>query len=124
MADASSGGTSIRRRVAFVMAAVIAAVFAAPAAAAPSPTEPSFENGESQPVFPTTSASWINHDLYIETEVDSDFDGRKDLVHTDVSRVQETDTAGLKVPVVLEVSPYFAGTAVLANNWGVDHEIG
>jgi X-Pro dipeptidyl-peptidase len=94
------------------------------AAPLPGPTEPTFVNGEAQPVFPTSSTSWINHDLYIETEVDSDFDGRKDLVHADVSRVTETDTAGLKVPVVLEVSPYYAGTAVLANNWAVDHEIG
>jgi X-Pro dipeptidyl-peptidase len=97
---------------------------AMPAAATPLPTEPSFTDGESQPVFPTTSTSWINYDLYIESEVDSDLDGKKDLVHTDVSRVQETDTNNLKVPVVLEVSPYYAGTAVEANNWSVDHEIG
>src|SRR4051812_40847741 len=93
---------------------------ATPAAAAPLPTQPDFTGGEAQPVFPTTSTSWINSDLYIESEVDSDFDGKKDLIHADVSRVAETDTAALKVPVVLEVSPYYAGTAVLANNWSVD----
>lgn len=113
-----------RRWVALILAAAMAATFAVPASATPAPTEPSFDNGESQPVFPTGSANWVNHELWIETEVDSDFDGRRDLVHADVSRVTETDTAGLKVPVVLEVSPYYAGTAPAANNWAVDHEIG
>ncbi len=79
MATRGSGGAIRRRWLAFGLAAIMAAVFAAPTAAAPAPTEPSFENGESQPVFPTSSTSWINHDLYIETEVDSDNDGRKDL---------------------------------------------
>ncbi|MEA2676428.1 MAG: X-Pro dipeptidyl-peptidase [Chloroflexota bacterium] len=97
---------------------------AAPAMAAPLPTEPLFTDGEAQPVFPTSSTSWINSELWIESSIDSDNDGKTDLIHADVSRVQETDTAGLKVPVVLEVSPYYAGTAVEANNWSVDHEIG
>jgi X-Pro dipeptidyl-peptidase len=119
-----SGGTIRRIWIVLVVAMSMAAVLASPAAAAPAPTEPDFTGGESQPVFPTSSSSWINHDLYIESEIDSDNDGKKDLVHTDVSRVQETDTAGLKVPVVLEVSPYYAGTAAVANNWSVDHEIG
>jgi X-Pro dipeptidyl-peptidase len=119
-----SGGTIRRNWIVLVVAMSMAAVFVSPAAAAPAPTNPDFTGGESQPVFPTTSASWINHDLYIESEIDSDLDGKKDLVHADVSRVQETDTASLKVPVVLEVSPYYAGTAPVANNWGVDHEIG
>ena len=115
-----------RRPLVALLLGLVLALGAAPVAGAPlpAPTEPSFENGESQPVFPTSSASWINHELWIETEIDSDRDGRKDLVHADVSRVAETETAGLKVPVVLEVSPYYAGTAVLANNWAVDHEIG
>ena len=117
-------GVTGRRWLALSLAMALAATFAAPTSAAPLPTEPSFENGESQPVFPTSSTSWINSELWIETEIDSDFDGRRNLVHADVSRVTETDTAGLKVPVVLEVSPYYAGTAVMANNWAVDHEIG
>jgi len=31
-------------------------------------------------------------------------------MHVDVTRPQQTDTEGLKVPVVYETSPYFAGT--------------
>ena len=116
--------TVARLLAAVATATVIATTAVSPASAAPQPTEPTFVNGEAQPVFPTSSASWINHDLWIETEVDSDLDGRRDLIHADVSRVQETETAGLKVPVILEVSPYYAGTALVATNWPVDHEIG
>ena len=47
----------------------------------------------------------------------------KDRVHVDVSRPKETDTDGLKVPVIFEDSPYYAGGANVPN-WAVDHEIG
>ena len=57
------------------------------------------------------------------SNADTDFDGKKDRVHVDVSRPTETDTDGLKVPVIYEDSPYYAGGADVAN-WAVDHEIG
>ena len=53
---------------------------------------------------------WIKHWLWVETEFDSDGDGRKDRMHVDVTRPKQTDTEGLKVPVIYETSPYFAGT--------------
>ena len=59
----------------------------------------------------------------MEIDADSDGDGKKDRVHVDVSRPRETDTDGLKVPVIYEDSPYYAGGADVAN-WAVDHEIG
>jgi len=114
-----------RRRLALrAGAAAIVAVTAMVAAASAVAAEPTFVNGESQPVFSSSSADWVNSDLYVESAIDSDFDGLADLVHVDVSRVRETDSNGLKVPVVLEVSPYYAGTAVVTTNWPVDHEIG
>src|SRR5687767_8906784 len=110
----SSARKPALRRIALTVLVVATMVLGvAPTAAAPAPTEPTFTDGEAQPVFPTTSTSWINSELWIETEVDSDNDGKKDLVHADVSRVAETDSNNLKVPIVLEVSPYYAGTAVL-----------
>jgi X-Pro dipeptidyl-peptidase len=122
---ANTTRTFLKRLVALVLLSVVAlSAGAVPASAAPLPIEPDFTGGEAQPVFPTSSTSWINSELWIESSIDSDNDGKTDLIHADVSRVQETDTAGLKVPVVLEVSPYYAGTAVEANNWSVDHEIG
>ena len=62
-------------------------------------------------------------ELWVESEIDSDFDGKLDRIHADVSRVAETETQGLKVPVVFEVSPYYGGSVDVVN-WAVDHEIG
>jgi hypothetical protein len=41
---------------------------------------------------------------------DSDGDGKLDRMHTDYTIPKETQTDGLKVPVIYEDSPYFAGT--------------
>ncbi|HEX6021994.1 MAG TPA: Xaa-Pro dipeptidyl-peptidase [Solirubrobacter sp.] len=92
-------------------------------AAAPAPAVPTFVNGMAQAVFATGAANWVNHELWVELDVDTDFDGVKDRVHVDVSRPIETETDGLKVPVIYEDSPYYAGGADVAN-WAVNHEIG
>jgi X-Pro dipeptidyl-peptidase len=86
-------------------------------------TGPVFVDGQAQPVFSTVPATWIRQELWVETTIDSDFDGALDRIHIDVARVQETDTIGLKVPVVMEVSPYYGGNVDVVN-WSVDHEIG
>lgn len=57
------------------------------------------------------STKWIRQDLWVETDFDSDRDGRKDRVHVDVTRPAQTETDGLKVSVLYSASPYFAGTA-------------
>jgi hypothetical protein len=87
------------------------------------PAVPTFVNGLSQAVFAQGSANWVNHELWVETTMDTDLDGRRDRVHVDVSRPMETQTDGLKVPVIYEDSPYYAGGADITN-WAVDHEIG
>jgi predicted acyl esterase len=100
----------------------VAAKAAAPAPA-PAPAVPTFVNGMAQAVFASGTANYVNHELWVEINADSDFDGKKDRVHVDVSRPKETDTDGLKVPVIYEDSPYYAGGADITN-WAVDHEIG
>jgi predicted acyl esterase len=108
-----------------VMASAIAVVtllFTTGTAAA-EPAVPTFVNGLSQAVFAQGSENWVNHELWVETTMDTDFDGRLDRVHVDVSRPMETQTDGLKVPVIYEDSPYYAGGADITN-WAVDHEIG
>jgi predicted acyl esterase len=112
-----------RRRTATASAVATAIVLVAAGAAWAAPAVPTFVNGLSQPVFSANSADWVNHELWVETTMDSDFDGRRDRVHVDVSRPAETQTDGLKVPVVYEDSPYYAGGADITN-WAVDHEIG
>jgi X-Pro dipeptidyl-peptidase len=71
---------------------------------------PVIVDGEAQkiPAFENQS-DWIKHDLWVEAEFDSDGDGRLDRMHVDVTRPKQTDTEGLKLPVIYESSPYFAG---------------
>ncbi|MFB9311146.1 X-Pro dipeptidyl-peptidase [Agromyces hippuratus] len=114
------------RAIAVALTSVLAGglvVAATPAYAASTPEiEPTFQDGLSQAVFTKVASEWINEEAWVESEVDSDRDGRPDLVHIDVSRVPQT-ADGLKVPVLMEMSPYYAGGTEVTN-WGVDHEIG
>src|SRR5690606_30924875 len=73
---------------------------------------PIFQNGEAQIVAAFEDASqWIRHDLWVETTFDSDRDGKADRMHVAVTRPAQTETEGLKLPVVYETSPYYAGVA-------------
>lgn len=87
---------------------------------------PVFVDGQAQvvPAF-STPGEWIREQLWVETEFDSDKNGKRDRVHVDVTRQRQTQTEGLKVPVIYESSPYFAGTAGNFDvNWNVRHELG
>jgi X-Pro dipeptidyl-peptidase len=108
--------------IAAALTVTLALGVAAPTAAA-QVTGPVFIDGQAQPVFSTVPATWIRQELWVESQIDSDFDGKLDRIHVDVARVQETETIGLKVPVVFEVSPYYGGFVDVVN-WNVDHEIG
>ncbi len=90
-------------------------------------TKPQFENGEAQIVDAFSDASkWIRHDLFVETEFDTDGDGKLDRMHVSVTRPQQTETEGLKLPIIYVSSPYFAGVApdVEGLFWNVEHELG
>ena len=88
---------------------------------------PVFTDGEAQivPAF-NDPDKWIRHDLWVETEFDTDGDGKPDRIHVDVTRPYQTDTEGLKLPVIYISSPYFAGTASASQEyfWNVRHELG
>jgi len=88
---------------------------------------PVFKNGQAQivPAF-KDSKKWIRHDLWVETEFDTDGDGKLDRMHVDVTRPYQTDTEGLKLPVIYISSPYFAGTARFVQGlfWNIMHELG
>lgn len=74
-------------------------------------TVPVFKDGEAQIVDGFKDPDyWVRHDLWVETEFDSDGDGKKDRMHVSVTRPRQTETEGLKLPVVYVSSPYFAGT--------------
>lgn len=87
---------------------------------------PVFVDGQAQvvPVF-NTPGEWIREHLWVETEFDSDKNGKLDRVHVDVTRQKQTAANALKVPVIYESSPYFAGTASGQSIlWDVRHELG
>lgn len=87
---------------------------------------PIFANGQAQivPAFQDTT-TWIRQELWVETEFDSDGDGKRDRVHTDVTRPGQTASEGLRVPVIFASSPYFSGVSGPRGNlWDVKHELG
>lgn len=91
-----------------------------------SPSKPVFVDGQAQivPAFQNPE-DWIRERLWVETEFDSDQNGKRDRVHVQVTRPKQTQTEGLKLPAIYESSPYFAGTA--SGNgilWDVRQELG
>ncbi|WPZ10782.1 Xaa-Pro dipeptidyl-peptidase [Roseivirga spongicola] len=89
--------------------------------------KPIFKDGEAQIVEAFSNPEeWIREDLWVETEFDTDGDGKLDRMHVAVTRPKQTETEGLKLPVVFETSPYYAGTAGMAKGlfWDVKHELG
>lgn len=88
---------------------------------------PVFEDGMAQVVDAFKDRSeWIQHDLWVETEFDSDGDGKLDRMHVDVTRQKQTETEGLKVPVLYGSSPYYSGTADGPHSyfWSPEQELG
>ncbi|WP_433549552.1 Xaa-Pro dipeptidyl-peptidase [Streptomyces sp. CA-294286] len=94
------------------MAALAASLLAAlptPAAArAAEEPKPALKivGNATQPVFSRADA--VHQQVDIETEVDSDHDGKRDTIRMRILRPKETD-AGLKVATIIEVSPYWGG---------------
>ncbi|MDR3688216.1 MAG: Xaa-Pro dipeptidyl-peptidase [Fimbriimonas sp.] len=104
----------------------VVAVVLVPGQTKTGPALPVFVDGQAQsvPAF-ADSSEWIRESLWVETEFDSDHDGKRDRVHVDVTRQRQTDTDGLRVPVIYESSPYFAGTGDGPGiDWDVHQELG
>lgn len=86
---------------------------------------PVFQDGQAQVVEAFRDpAEWIREQLWVETEFDSDRNGKRDRMHVDVTRQKQTETEGLKVPVIYHSSPYFAGTGMGNIFWDVKQELG
>lgn len=90
-------------------------------------TEPIFKDGEAQIVEAFSNPDeWIRHDLWVETEFDTDGDSEPDRMHVSVTRPKQTESEGLKLPVIYVTSPYFAGVAgdLPGVMWDVNIELG
>lgn len=89
--------------------------------------QPIFKDGEAQVVEAFSNPKdWLRHDLWVETTFDTDGDGKMDRMHVSVTRPKQTETEGLKLPVIYVSSPYFAGVAQGGRElfWNVQHELG
>lgn len=89
--------------------------------------KPIFTDGEAQIVEAFSDASkYIRHDLWVETEFDTDGDGELDRMHVSVTRPEQTESEGLKLPIIYITSPYFAGVAADLPGvmWDVKIELG
>src|SRR5215470_7053475 len=96
---------SSRRRV-VASIAITAALAAAGMPAAHAAKKPSITvtADGTQPVFSYQDA--IREYVNVQSSVDSDGDGKKDLIRVDIIRPKESDE-GLKVPVIMDESPYY-----------------
>lgn len=74
--------------------------------AVPAAATPAIETsgGQTQPAFSYQDV--IREHVRVQSSVDSDGDGRNDLVRVDIIRPKETNSA-LEVPVIMHESPYF-----------------
>lgn len=66
-----------------------------------------------EPIYSLDDA--IKETVYIESEMDSDSDGKKDKIAAQLMRPAETD-GDLKVPVIVQPSPYYGLSAAAVNN--------
>jgi len=89
--------------------------------------KPIIKNGYLQtvPLFDTPK-EWIQEEVWVETDFDSDYDGKLDRMHVWVVRPYQTETQGLKLPILYVTSPYFGGLGGKSNkySWNVKHELG
>lgn len=85
----------------------------------PATEKPLIFNG--QPIACFDPATFIREVVYVETDLDTDFDGHADLVKAEIIRPVESNH-GLKVPAVFTASPYNQGTN---DAWGekVTHQV-
>ena len=100
------------RRRGFLAAVTLATalvVAGAPAASATAKPEIKVSGGVTQPVFSYQDA--IREHVRVQSPVDSDGDGKKDLVRVDIIRPKESGS-GLKVPVIMHESPYYDNPGV------------
>ena len=83
-------------------------------AAVAAPAVPTFVNGMSQNVFSATRADWVTGEVWVESDFDSDLDGKKDRILSQKSYRTAQDiamavTAGkIFLPEVASSTHYYA----------------
>ncbi|MCG5469327.1 Xaa-Pro dipeptidyl-peptidase [Micromonospora sp. LAH09] len=111
---------SIRARVASVLVGLLVAalpvtpVTASPVATTPTAAEPAaghrpvpahVRGDQTVPAYSYADA--IRESVWVQTSADSDGDGAPDRVAVDLVRPREAAAAGVRVPVIMDASPYY-----------------
>ena len=71
------------------------------------------ETNKTRPIFSNANdaGSVIVEQVWVEAPIDTDYDGKRDLLQLQIRRPIETETLGLKVPVLAIATPYQSTTA-------------
>jgi X-Pro dipeptidyl-peptidase len=86
---------------------------------------PVVRDGMMYPVLEFADSSQIiRQSLWVETNFDSDHDGKLDRVHVQVTRPGAAEKTGLKIPTLMLSSPYIGPTNGEAPDWDVRQELG
>ncbi|MDX6263514.1 MAG: X-Pro dipeptidyl-peptidase [Kribbellaceae bacterium] len=59
-----------------------------------------------RPVYDYAGA--IRESVYVDTHLDTDSDGQTDKIAVDIVRPRETAAAGVRIPVIMDASPYYS----------------
>lgn len=59
-----------------------------------------------KPVYDYAAA--IRESVYVDTRMDTDDDGVDDKIAVDIVRPRETDAHGVRIPVIMDASPYYS----------------
>ncbi|WP_134121503.1 Xaa-Pro dipeptidyl-peptidase [Kribbella kalugense] len=79
----------------------------ATASAAPSvPQHVDVRTKSTQPVYDYSDA--IRESVYVDTTMDTDSDGKDDVIAVDIVRPSEPALTGVKIPVIMDASPYYS----------------
>ena len=92
---------------------LVVAGVSAPAAASPAPAPakstassvPFVRGGQTVPTYSYAKA--IHQTVFVRAPFDSDHDGKRDRIAVDIVRPSEASAAHVKVPVIMDASPYF-----------------
>ena len=116
--------TTVRARVTILVSSTVLslATVTGPAVAAPIPDDPGpgavpaaspsvpehidTATKSTQPVYDYDAA--IRESVYVDTTMDTDSDGKDDVIAVDIVRPTETALAGVKIPVIMDASPYYS----------------
>ena len=94
------------RALAVAVAAGVGATLTIAVAPAGAAGTPHIRAGETVPVYSYENA--VRESVWVQTTLDNDLDGVPDRVAVDIVRPREAADRRIKVPVILEASPYYS----------------